>query len=303
MKRTNYILLALTLLLTFVGCNQKEKKLAKIVDGITTEQSEAIKATLNFSDNLDLKIAQQADTVVFAVVEIASSKDNDEDYEVAEDESNEDSIDDESQKKKIMSSVKTYLLSAFCSDPIVKDLLQQIADISAHIKFTFGNDEKEANPDIVIIGNAELQKVLAEKYTSHDVLISYIDVLNAISSDKETKIFIEGNYVTIEYRIDSVFADIEDRVEYDIYMAKNSFLSNIDDIVDFEQYKGEISESYVKEYQDKIKESLLEEDDFFNWFKPLLKDNAGLIVRYSDNNSDKSIDVVFEPDELKQLIK
>lgn len=72
MKRTNFILLALTLLLTFAGCNQKEKELEKIVDGINNEQILDIYkiAASAFDKNAypENYLKQRNDTLIFGIV-------------------------------------------------------------------------------------------------------------------------------------------------------------------------------------------------------------------------------------------
>ena len=61
MKKITLLMVALSLLLAFTGCNQKEKKIAKIIDGITEEQMGEINEIVAASWDLD------ADKVVFDI--------------------------------------------------------------------------------------------------------------------------------------------------------------------------------------------------------------------------------------------
>ncbi len=280
MKKTSFFLLVLTVLLTLASCNQKEKKLAKIVDGITAEQLDAIREITAEAFGMD------ADSIDFGY-----GFSNDTLYFVGYDNHCYEGYDFNLRKE--------FILAALCSDASeTKGLLSQISEVPAALEFFFVDTIGHSlyNPTV---SNAEIKGALSKNYTSRDALSSYVNFVK----DKQD-ITLENDYVVLSVNKNGLFNGIEETVQQDIDDAKNSFLANIDDIVDINLYKDKISESYIKNFQNNAKETIVEIGLFedVGYFGKLMKNNdVGFIVRFKD--SDKNIDIVWEPDELKQLIK
>ena len=288
MKKTSYFLLTLTLLLTFAGCNQKEKKLAKIVEESTDEQihtiGDIIKAAIG--KDLDCYVSSTNDTLLL----IGS-------YNFTKDDLNKANEAKELQKK--------FLLSALCSDsPELRDVIQKIADVPAVIQLSY-DDTIGHQLFKLDINNIELREALSKKYKPTDVLSSLLESYNVrLKPEGFTKM--DVNYVVFEINTDSVISSLEELVEQDIANAKGSFLSNIDEILDLDKYKDKISESYTKEFQSYYKELFIEErllSGEYYLTKLMKRNDMGFVVKLYDHEMDKSLDIVFEKDEIDELIK
>ena len=288
MKRTSFFLLALTLLLTFAGCNQKEKKLAKIVEEPTDEQIHIIGNITKAAIGKDLDCYVNCTNDTFLLIGS---------YNFTKDDLNKANETKELQKK--------FLLSAFCSDsPELRDIMQKIADVPAVIQLSY-EDTIRHQLFKLDINNVELREALSKKYKPTDALSSLLELENERAKPKGfTKL--EVNYVVFGINTDSLISDLEELVEQDIADAKGSFLSNIDEILDLDKYKDKISESYTKEFQSYYKELLIEEhllsgEDYLT--KLMKRNDLGFIFRFYDPEMDKSMDIVFEKDEIDELIK
>lgn len=294
MKRTNYLLLALTLLLTFAGCNQKEKKLAKIVDGITQEQRlvvfDIMASALDMDFNPSSHYGYRDDTLVFGI-----------------------EVDTLSEKKveiitKGEQQLKNYLLTALCNESSqVKELLSQIAEVPAYLKLTYEDLSTEKNID-VILNATEIEEALVKEYKHRDVLESFFKWFSFKESDEEYNVrscfekINEKDYIVVECTSDtSLLSVIDEKVNSDIDNAKDNFLFDIDDIVDLNEYKGKISKKYQDDFAEYLKEYYMEEEELFdNDYIPKLmqKSNAGLVIRFKDKSLNKTLDIVIESNEL-----
>ena len=288
MKRTSYFFGVLALLLAFGGCNQKEKKLQKIIDEPTAEQvhtiGEIIAAAID--EDIDCYVSSINDT--FLIIGRCDFTKND--------------LNKANETKELQ---KTFLLTALCSDsPDIRNITQKIADVPAVIQLSY-EDTLGHQLFTLDINNVELKEALSKKYKPTDVISSLIELANA-QLKPEGFAKLEGNYVVYGINTDSVISSLEECVEQDIANAKGSFLSNIDEILDLDKYKDKISESYTKEMQTYYKELLIEERLLSgdNYLTKLMKRNdLGFVVRLYDYKMDKSLDIVFEKDELDKLIK
>ena len=289
MKKVSYILLALSLMLTFAGCNQKEKKLQQIV--LTDEQIIVIRditTSALIDDIIKSTSSYRGDTLVFGIVVDTLSDDNVERITKGE------------------QRLKKYLLTALCNESSqVKELLSQIAEVPANFKLTYGDNITEKKISVTL-NATEIKDALAKKYKQRDVLGNYFEWLSFYESDEEHNVssrfekIDEKEYIVVVYASDSMFFVINERVNFDIDNAKDNFLFDIDDIVDLNEYKDKISKKYRDDYAEFVKEYFMEEGLFDNMYIPKLmqKTNVGLIIRYEDKSSNKTMDVVFESNEL-----
>lgn len=288
MKRTSYFFGVLALLLTFGGCNQKEKKLAEIVDEPTDEQVHTIGdiTTAAIGKDIDCYVSSINDT--FLIIGRCDFTKND--------------LNKANEAKELQ---KKFLLSALCSDsPDLLDITQKIADVPAVIQLSY-EDTLGHQLFKLDINNVELKEALSKKYKPTDVLSSLIELKNArLKPEGFAKL--EGNYVVYGINTDSVISSLEEWVEQDIADAKSSFLSNIDEILDLDKYKDKIFESYTKEIQSYYKELSIEErvlsgEDYLT--KLMKRNDMGIVFRLYDHELDKSLDIVFEKEEIDKLIK
>ena len=290
MKNVSYILLTLSLMLTFAGCNQKEKKLQQIV--LTDEQIIVIRdittSALDIDDIIKSTSSYRGDTLVFGIVVDTLSDDNVERITKGE------------------QRLKKYLLTALCNESSqVKELLSQIAEVPANFKLTYGDNITEEKISVTL-NATEIKDALAKKYKQRDVLGNYFGWLSFYESDEEYNVrsrfekIDEKEYIVVVYASDSMFSVINERVNFDIDNAKDNFLFDIDDIVDLNEYKDKISKKYRDDYAEYIKEYFMEEGLFDNMNIPKLmqKTNVGLIIRFKDKSSNGAMDVIFESDEL-----
>ena len=290
MKNVSYILLTLSLMLTFAGCNQKEKKLQQIV--LTDEQiivnRDITTSALDIDDIIKSTSSYRGDTLVFGIVVDTLSDDNVERITKGE------------------QRLKKYLLTALCNESSqVKELLSQIAEVPANFKLTYGDNITEEKISVTL-NATEIKDALAKKYKQRDVLGNYFGWLSFYESDEEYNVrsrfekIDEKEYIVVVYASDSMFSVINERVNFDIDNAKDNFLFDIDDIVDLNEYKDKISKKYRDEYAEYIKEYFMEEGLFDNMNIPKLmqKTNVGLIIRFKDKSSNGAMDVIFESDEL-----
>ena len=202
--------------------------------------------------------------------------------------------------------MKKYLLTALCNESSqVKELLSQIAEVPANFKLTYGDNITEEKISVTL-NATDTKDALAKKYKQRDVLGNYFEWLSFYESDEEYNVssrfekIDEKEYIVVVYASDSMFSDINERVNFDIDNAKDNFLFDIDDIVDLNEYKDKISKKYRDDYAEYIKEYFMEEGLFDNMNIPKLmqKTNVGLIIRYKDKSSNGAMDVIFESDEL-----
>lgn len=290
MRKINCFLVALALLVSFAGCNQKEKKLQQIV--LTDEQIIVIRdittSALDIDDIIKITSSYRGDTLVFGIVVDTLSDDNVERITKGE------------------QRLKKYLLTALCNESSqVKELLSQIAEVPANFKLTYGDNITEEKISVTL-NATEIKDALAKKYKQRDVLGNYFEWLSFYESDEEYNVssrfekIDEKEYIVVVYASDSMFSVINERVNFDIDNAKDNFLFDIDDIVDLNEYKDKISKKYRDDYVEYIKEYFMEEGLFDNMNIPKLmqKTNVGLIIRYKDKSSNGAMDVIFESDEL-----
>ena len=167
MKRTSYFLLVLALLLTFVGCNQKEKKLQQI--DLTHEQSSFVRdimaSALDLDDFLHTTAGYHHDTLVFGIVVDTLS---------------EKEVEKMTKGEQLL---KKYLLTALCCDSSpVKELFSQIAAVSAPIKLFYGDSSEEEI--IMALNGTELRVALVKEYKQRDVLGNYFEWLSFYESDE-----------------------------------------------------------------------------------------------------------------------
>lgn len=282
MKKSSLFLLTLVLLLTFAGCNQKEKKLQNIIDGITVEQKYSILeiASMGFAnpDSCHLDIDQRNNTIIFHIVENRLSNDD----------SDESTVKHKDLEKKFEQLAKNFILSALSSDsPEIKGLLKQIADVPASISI-----------DGIFISETELQDALNKEFTAREILSNWVNCLDVIGEEENFATKLDGDYIVLSYNEDDIISDIDEWVNSDIEHAMNSFITDIDDIVDMDLYKDKISDKYRKDIADDIKQNF---DGLFEsaYIPKLMKKAAtGLIIRFIDQDSDRTLDITFEPDEL-----
>ena len=284
MKRTNYILLALTLLLTFAGCNQKEKKLAVIeqnlaliVDGVTEEQMGAINEIVAASfdlcaDKVMFDIGYTHDTVHISCY---------------------DTFSIESPNRDLQ---KKFLFAALCSNsPETKGLLEQIADIPVVLQFMYADTishktySTEAKTD-------EIKEALLKKNTPTDILQYYTNLANDLNDD--IKLSIEKNYFVVNFfdkdydlksYIDSIKAEALDEDMYDFF--------NWDKIED----------KMFQEIQDEAEFlCLFFIEELYNHcpyiFNEIIKGKLGFELRLSGGNTEKAAIARLDNDDLHDLI-
>ena len=335
--------MAFAVALSFASCNQKERKLSKIIDGITAEQKKDLKEIIIGStiflepDSFNLNIVQQKDTVFFCIDEIdigtkrenpiqKNGKENTNDEEsFRESGSVDETVEQESTDESfesILELCKPYLLSAFCSESSnLKELLQQIADVPACIVIVLGDSPDISQSDFIVISSAELKKALLSECSTRTTLTSYIDLISTVChllSEESDEIAISAklnnNYVELTLELDSLFNSLEEEIQSDIEDAKNSFWGNIDDILDLDEYKEEIRKAYIKDRKEMFKERFTEDgldkevsgyiENNFYLTKLFAKNNIGFKITFIDRTTGESIDIfTIEPDELKHLIK
>ena len=284
MKRTNYILLALTLLLTFAGCNQKEKKLAVIeqnlaliVDGVTEEQmgaiNEIVAASYDLSaDKVTFDIGYTHDTIYISCFDTFSIESPNQDLQ------------------------KKFLLAALCSNsPETKELLEQIANVPAVLQFIYADTishkiySTEAKTD-------EINEALLKKNTPLDILKSYTDLANDLNDD--IKLSIEKNFFVVNFYdkdydlksyIDSIKAEALNEDMYDLFNWDN------------------IENKMFQEIQDEAEFlCLFFIEELYNHcpyiFNEIIKGKLGFELRLSGGNSEKAAIARLDNDDLHDLI-
>jgi hypothetical protein len=291
MKKVSYILLALSLMLTFAGCNQKEKKLQQIV--LTDEQIIVIRdittSALVIDDIIKSTSSYRGDTLVFGIVVDTLSDDNVERITKGE------------------QRLKKYLLTALCNESSqVKELLSQIAEVPANFKLTYGDNITEEKISVTL-NATEIKDALAKKYKQRDVLGNYFEWLSFYESDEEYNVssrfekIDEKDYIVVEIAADSALSSIDKLVNSDIEDAKNNFSIDIDEIIDLDKYKNKISEKYREEVANYLKEEYIESGEMFinKYIASLMQQaNVGSIIRFRDKKSDNIMDIVIESNEL-----
>lgn len=286
MKKITLLMVALSLLLAFTGCNLKEKKLAIkekkleiIAAGISQEQMEGINEII--ADAFDL----YADSVSFGF-----GVRNDTLYFIDINKFSIDPFDFDLQK--------LFLLSALCSDsPDTKGLLAQIAEVPAVLQFIYVDSIEH-----IIYQNdidaPELRGALSKEYTPHDVLNSYMYLANADFVEKGDKLSIEENYFVVNYydrdydirsHIDSLKTEAMDEDYYDI--------------INWDKYENKIS----KEIQDEAEFlCLFLIEEFYNHspyiFNEIIKANLGFELRLSGEDTEKCASARINNNELHDLI-
>lgn len=291
MKKVSYILLALSLMLTLAGCNQKEKKLQQIV--LTDEQIIVIRdittSALDIDDIIKSTSSYRGDTLVFGIVVDTLSDDNVERITKGE------------------QRLKKYLLTALCNESSqVKELLSQIAEVPANFKLTYGDNITEEKISVTL-NATEIKDALAKKYKQRDVLGNYFEWLSFYESDEEYNVssrfekIDEKDYIVVEIAADSALSSIDKLVNSDIEDAKNNFSIDIDEIIDLDKYKNKISEKYREEVANYLKEEYIESGEMFinKYIASLMQQaNVGSIIRFRDKKSDNIMDIVIESNEL-----
>lgn len=280
MKKITLLMVALSLLLAFTGCNQKEKKIAKIIDGITEEQMGEINEIVAASWDLD------ADKVVFDI-----GYTHDTIYISCYDTFSIESPDRDLQKD--------FLFAALCSNsPETKGLLEQIAAVPAVLLFAYADDAShtlyltESNPN-------EIKEALAKEYTPHDVLNSYMDLANADFVGKGEKLSIEDNYFVV-----SVFDK-----DYDVHSLIDSLKTealnedeDIFDIINWDKWEDKMSEDLQKETRESgigFLFYLYKHQQYI--FRELVKANLGFEFRLLDNATGNGFFYKCKNSDLKEL--
>ena len=295
MRKINCFLVVLALLVTFAGCNQKEKKLEKITEGISQAQWYLINeiAASAFDKNVhpSSSFTYRNDTLMF---------------EIVIDTLTEGKVKQAKNGEKLL---KNYLLTALCCENSpVKELFSHIAEAPTPLKLFYG-DSSEKEKIIMLVSGTEIRDALAKEYGQRNVLENYFEWLSFYEFDEDEEFNVsscfekinEKDYIVVEYASDSMLSYIDEKVNFDIDNAKDNFLIDIDDIVDFDKYKNKISEKYREEIAEYIKEEYVEEGGLFdNKYIPELmqKTNVGLIFRLKDKSSGKPMDVVIESNEF-----
>lgn len=293
MRKINCFLVALALLVSFAGCNQKEKKLQQIV--LTDEQIIVIRdittSALDIDDIIKITSSYRGDTLVFGIVVDTLSDDNVERITKGE------------------QRLKKYLLTALCNESSqVKELLLQIAEVPANFKLTYGDNITEEKISVTL-NATEIKDALAKKYKQRDVLGNHFEWLSFYESDEEYNVssrfekIDEKDYIVVEIAADSihVLSSIDKLVNSDIEDAKNNFSIDIDEIIDLDKYKNKISEKYREEVANYVKEEYIENGEMFinKYIASLMQQaNVGSIIRFRDKKSDNIMDIVIESNEL-----
>ena len=291
MRKIKCFLVALALLVSFAGCNQKEKKLQQIV--LTDEQIIVIRdittSALDIDDIIKSTSSYRGDTLVFGIVVDTLSDDNVERITKGE------------------QRLKKYLLTALCNESSqVKELLSQIAEVPANFKLTYGDNITEEKISVTL-NATEIKDALAKKYKQRDVLGNYFEWLSFYESDEEYNVssrfekIDEKDYIVVEIAADSALSSIDKLVNSDIEDAKNNFSIDIDEIIDLDKYKNKISEKYREEVANYLKEEYIESGEMFinKYIASLMQQaNVGSIIRFRDKKSDNIMDIVIESNEL-----
>ncbi|MBR4646837.1 MAG: hypothetical protein IKO75_06990 [Bacteroidales bacterium] len=261
MKNLSYILLTLSLLLTFTSCNQKEKKIAKIIDRITEKQmadiNEIIAATFDLNaDSVDFGYGIRQDTLYFIDYNKFSLEDRDIDVQ------------------------KKFLLAALCSEsPDTKELFAQIADVPAVLQFIYVDTIGHTIYLPIDINSSELKESLSKEYTPQDVLNLYIDLTN--DTKDSVTCSIEDNYFVI-----SVFDEHTD-VRLLVDSIKTATLNEDEDLFDFfnwDKIEDKMSEGFQKETKELGAEILINIYKHQPYlFRELVKANLGFEFRLLDD--------------------
>ena len=295
MKKTSYFLLTLVLLLTFVGCNQKGKKLENILikDGVlslTKEQWNTIKNVSSTIIELGNPISYSVNIQNNTLIITQRSRTGEVFQKVT------------NANKQL---VKDYFIADLCGEsPTMKDLLKQIAETpSASISFEFGDSLENVQFEINVSGE-ELNTYLEKDYSPLQILKKYVEIgENYWVWNSLFKLSLNEGYVVAENLIpyDSLLAVINEVVSDDIDDAMNSFSANVKGVVDWEKYRSKIVDSYLNNFTKNHKESLIKDGDLSKdtYLLYLIKKaDLGLILRYRDETSNRTFDCVFEKDEL-----
>lgn len=285
MKRTNYLFLVLALLLTFIGCNQKEKKLAEreknlalIVDGITDSQmgviNEIIAAAFDLdADSVDFGVEFRNDTLYFIDYNKFSLGERDIDLQ------------------------KKFLLAALCSEtPDKKELFAQIADVPALLQFMYVDTVEHKIYLPTDINSSELKESLSKEYTPIDILKSYTDMVNC--SFKEGKLSLEKSYFVVSF-YDNDY-DIESYIDS---LKAEALDEDYYDIINWDNYENKMS----KEIQDEAEWlCLLLLVEIYNHnpyiFNEIIKADLGFELRLSGKNKEKGTSVRLDNSDLHELI-
>jgi len=294
MKKTSYFLLTLALLLTFAGCNQKEKKLAVIeqnlaliVDGVTEEQMGAINEIVAASYDLDadkvkFDIGHTNDTLYISCYDTFSIERPDRDFK---------------NILKVQDLQKKFLFAALCSNsPETKRLLEQIADVPAVLKIIYA-DTVSHKKYVVETKQGEIEEALLKENTPTDVLNSYSDLVNAFSND-DIKLSLEKNFFVVniydkDYDIKSHIDSLKtEALDEDYY-----------DIINWDKYENKMSQ----EIQDEADflclffiEALYNHLPYI--FNEIIKGNLGFELRLSGENKEKAAIARLDNDDLHVLI-
>lgn len=285
MKKISYILLTLSLLLTFTGCNQKEKKLAEkeknlsiIVGGITDAQKGVINEIIAAAFDLD------ADSVDFG-------------YEIYQDTLYFIDYNKFSLEKYDKDLQKKFLLGALCNEsPDIKELFAQIADVPAFLQFMYVDTVGHTTYLPIDINSSELKKSLSKEYATIDILKSYTDMVNC--SFKEGKLSLEKSYFVVTFYDNNY--DIESYIDS---LKAESLDEDYYDIINWDNYENKMS----KEIQDEAEwlcllllEKIYDHNPYI--FNEIIKANLGFELRLSGKNKEKSTSVRLDNSDLHELI-
>ena len=264
----------LALIVTFAGCNQKEKKIAKIIDGITEEQMGEINKIVAASWNLD------ADKVVFDI-----GYTHDTIYISCYDTFSIESPDRDLQKD--------FLFAALCSNsPETEGLLAQIAAVPAVLLFAYADDVSHTL-DLTETNPNEIIEALVKDYTPKDVLNSYTDLMNE-NSDRIKLSIEENNFVVTiydnDYNIDS----------YVDSMKSDALSEGLLGIFNWDNIENMISEDLQEEANELCYDIIGEFSKHQPYIlKEIIKANLGFELRLSAEDAEKGVFARCDNNRLK----
>lgn len=274
MRKINCFLMILALIVTFAGCNQKEKKIAKIIDGITEEQMGEINKIVAASWNLD------ADKVVFDI-----GYTHDTIYISCYDTFSIESPDRDLQKD--------FLFAALCSNsPETEGLLAQIAAVPAVLLFAYADDVSHTL-DLTETNPNEIIEALVKDYTPKDVLNSYTDLMNE-NSDRIKLSIEENNFVVTiydnDYNIDS----------YVDSMKSDALSEGLLGIFNWDNIENMISEDLQEEANELCYDIIGEFSKHQPYIlKEIIKANLGFELRLSAEDAEKGVFARCDNNRLK----
>ena len=274
MRKINCFLMILALIVTFAGCNQKEKKIAKIIDGITEEQMGEINKIVAASWNLDadkvvFDIGYTHDTIYISCYDTCSIESPDRDLQ------------------------KDFLFAALCSNsPETEGLLAQIAAVPAVLLFAYADDVSHTL-DLTETNPNEIKEALVKDYTPKDVLNSYTDLMNE-NSDRIKLSIEENNFVVTiydnDYNIDS----------YVDSMKSDALSEGLLGIFNWDNIENMISEDLQEEANELCYDIIGEFSKHQPYIlKEIIKANLGFELRLSAEDAEKGVFARCDNNRLK----